>query len=112
LIQKVKKLCSPTSSKYELTSNTIFDIKQQKLYINGVEVFLTKKEILFLELFSQDLHHVASYDEIVNYVWEGEETNLTNIRAMIKRLRKKLPIDSIVIVKGMGYSLNKEAKFL
>ncbi len=47
LIQKVKKLCSPTSSKYELTSNTIFDIKQQKLYINGVEVFLTKKRFYF-----------------------------------------------------------------
>ncbi|WP_420480257.1 helix-turn-helix domain-containing protein, partial [Brevundimonas sp. FT23028] len=84
----------------------------QKLYINGVEVFLTKKEILFLELFSQDLHHVASYDEIVNYVWEGEETNLTNIRAMIKRLRKKLPIDSIVIVKGIGYEINSFISFV
>ncbi|AXH08682.1 DNA-binding response regulator [Malaciobacter halophilus] len=112
LIQKVKKLCSPASFKYQLTQNCIFDIKEHKLYIDDDEVELTKKEILFLQLFSQNLHHVASYDEIVNYVWEGEETNLTNIRAMIKRLRKKLPTDSIVIVKGMGYSLNKNAKFI
>ena len=43
-------------------------------------------------------------------MWEGEDTNLTNIRAMIKRLRKKIPSDSIVITKGMGYSLNKNVK--
>ncbi len=112
LIQKVKKLCSPTSNKFLLTNECLYDIKEHKLYINGDEVELTKKEILFLELFALNLHHVASYDEIINYVWEGEETNLTNIRAMIKRLRKKLPTDSISIVKGLGYSLSKNARYI
>ncbi|RXJ97755.1 DNA-binding response regulator [Arcobacter sp. CECT 8986] len=112
LVEKVKKMCSPKSNKFELCENTVFDLKEHKLYIDGDEVELTKKEILFLELFAQNLNKIASYDEMIDYVWQGEETNLTNIRAMIKRLRKKLPTDSIVIVKGMGYSLNKSAKFI
>lgn len=105
-------MCSPKSNKFQLAENTVFDLKERKLYIDSDEVELTKKEILFLELFAQNLNKIASYDEMIDYVWQGEETNLTNIRAMIKRLRKKLPIDSIVIVKGMGYSLNKSAKFI
>ena len=79
-------------------------------YENKKEIEITKKEILFLELFSKNLHHIATYEEIEEYVWEGDETNLTNIRAMIKRLRKKIASDSIVITKGMGYSLNKNVK--
>ena len=77
------------------------------LYKGDKEIELTKKEILFLELFSHNLHHIATYEEIEEYVWEGDSTSLVNIRAMIKRLRKKIPNESIVIVKGMGYSLNK-----
>jgi len=65
-----------------------------------------------LELFSKNLHHIATYSELEEYVWEGEDTNLVNIRAMIKRIRKKIPAESIVIVKGMGYSLDKNVKFI
>ncbi len=55
---------------------------------------------------------MASYDEMQEYVWEGEDTTGVNIRAMIKRLRKKLPEDSIVLVKGLGYSLNKDVSLV
>lgn len=111
LIQKVRKYCVP-STKIQISESLIFDFMDHKLHHNGKEVELTKKEILFFELFAQNLHHVATYDEIEEYVWEGEDTNLTNIRAMIKRLRKKLPEDTITIVKGLGYSLNKNSKLI
>lgn len=111
LIQKVRKYCVP-STKIQISETLIFDFMHHKLHQDGKEVELTKKEILFFELFAQNLHHVATYEEIEEYVWEGEETNLTNIRAMIKRLRKKLPEDTITIVKGLGYSLNKESKLI
>jgi DNA-binding response OmpR family regulator len=29
-----------------------------------------------------------------------------NIRALVKRIRKKIPENSIKIVKGIGYSMN------
>lgn len=70
------------------------------------EVKLAKKEILFLELLVKDPHRIYSFNKIEDYVWEDEETNLTNIRALVKRLRKKVPVDCIKIVKGIGYGMN------
>ncbi|MGK0256350.1 MAG: DNA-binding response OmpR family regulator, partial [Arcobacteraceae bacterium] len=41
----------------------------------------------------------------------GEDSNLDNIRALIKRIRKKLPLDSIKIVTGYGYTLGNNCKY-
>lgn len=112
LIQKVKKLCAVQKKFLQFDETYRYDFINHIMYKDNDEVELTKKEILFLELFSKNLHHVATYEELEEYVWEGEETNLTNIRAMIKRLRKKIPSDAIVIVKGLGYSLNKNTKLV
>lgn len=111
LIQKVKKLCIIQKKFLRFDEVYKYDFVNHKLYKNEELCELTKKEILFLELFSKNLHHIASYEEIENYVWEGEETTFVNIRSLIKRLRKKIPYDSINIVKGLGYSLNKNVRF-
>lgn len=112
LVQKVKKLCVIQKMFLKFDEEYKYDFKNHILYKNDEEIELTKKEILFFELFSKNLHHVATYEELEEYVWEGEETNLTNIRAMIKRLRKKIPSETIAIVKGLGYSLNKDVKLV
>ncbi|RXJ91240.1 DNA-binding response regulator [Arcobacter sp. CECT 8983] len=112
LVQKVKKYCSPEGKYLVFDEEYKYDFQNNILYQNQTEIELTKKEILFLELFVKNLHHLATYNEIEEYVWEGEETTLVNIRAMIKRLRKKLPENGIVIVKGLGYSLNKNVKIV
>ncbi|NQY20109.1 MAG: response regulator transcription factor [Campylobacteraceae bacterium] len=110
LMQKVNKLCANQKKMLILDSEYKYDYQNRVLYHQSKDIELTKKEILFLELFANNLHHVATYSEIEEYVWEGEITNLTNIRALIKRLRKKIPFESIVIVKGLGYSLNKAVR--
>jgi len=112
LVQKVKKLCNLEGQYMVFDQSYKFDFINQVLYKDEKEIELTKKEILFLELFVKNLYHLASYDEIEEYVWEGEETNLINIRGLVKRLRKKLPKDAISIVKGVGYSLNKNVKII
>ncbi len=111
LIQKVKKLCQLPKMFLKFSETCRYDFVNHRLFENDTEHELTKKEILFLELFSKNLHHVATYEELEEYVWEGEETSLVNIRSMVKRLRKKLPKNSIMIVKGVGYSLNKKVIF-
>ncbi len=112
LIQKVKKLCIIPKKYLKFDEVYKYDFTNYMLYNKEEQIELTKKEILFLELFSKNLHHVATYNEMEEYVWEGEETTGVNMRAMIKRLRKKLPEDSIVTVKGLGYSLNKNVKLI
>ena len=54
---------------------------------------------------------MVTYSELEEYVWEGETTTFVNIRSLIKRLRKKIPYESIVTVKGVGYSLSSSATF-
>lgn len=106
LIQKVQKLCQVKSTLLDLGDGFVFDFSKHFLVKDKQEVKLAKKEILFLELLAKDIHRVFSFSEIEDYVWEGEETTLNNVRALVKRLRKKIPEKSIKIVKGIGYSID------
>ena len=106
LIQKVQKLCQIKSTLLDLGDGFIFDYQKHFLLKDKEEIKLAKKEILFLELLAKDIHRVFSFSEIEDYVWEGEETTLMNVRALVKRLRKKIPEKSIKIVKGIGYSID------
>jgi len=106
LIQKVKKLCNTKDKIIDFTNGYYFDSKNRHMKNKDTDVKLAKKEILFLELLCKSTTRIFTFEEIEDYVWEGEPTTLTNIRALIKRLRKKIPENTIVIVKGIGYKLN------
>ncbi len=108
LIQKVKKLCDSGYKILDLGLGFIYNYKSNFLSSPEGKIKLARKEILFLELLAKDINRIVSFEEIEEYVWEGEPTTLMNIRALVRRIRKKLPEDSILIVKGMGYSLNSE----
>ena len=106
LVHKVKNLCKLQSKFLIFNDKLKYNFLDHILYENDQKVILAKKEILFLELFCQNINKIVSYNEIDEYVWEGEPTNLDNIRALVKRLRKKIPSNSIKIVTGIGYTLN------
>ncbi len=108
LIHKIKKLCKYELKLLDFGNNILFDYTKHSLTKDEEDIKLAKKEILFLELLGKDINRVFSFDEIEEYVWEGEPTTLINIRALVKRLRKKIPEKSIKIVKGLGYSLNAQ----
>lgn len=110
LIQKIQKLCKIKNTLIDFGEGYIFDYNKQFLRKGSEQIKLAKKEILFLELLVKDIHRVFTFDEIEDYVWEGEETNLINVRALVKRLRKKIPENSIKIVKGIGYLMNNIEK--
>lgn len=106
LIQKVKKLCDVKERIFDFTNGFIYDYENRHLKNEQGDIKLAKKEILFLELLCKNNTRIFSFEEIEDYVWEGEPTTLTNIRALVKRLRKKIPENAITIVKGIGYKLN------
>ncbi|WP_428023030.1 response regulator transcription factor [Arcobacter sp.] len=108
LIHKVNKLCLTKKSKINLGEGFLYFPKDRYLTGPDGEIKLARKEILFLELLCKNRHQIFTFDEIEDYVWDGEFTNLTNIRGLVKRLRKKIPEDSIKIVKGIGYKINIE----
>lgn len=109
---KLDKFCKKTQNIIQLAQNFTYDIDKEKLCNeNNEEVKLAKKEILLLNLFSKNLEKIISFEQIEQYVWEGDLTTNENIRALIKRLRRKLPHDTIVSQGGIGYVLNIQRKF-
>lgn len=111
LIQKLKNLCQIKEKFIVFSNKCKYCIEESILYDNEEKIILTKKEILFLELFAKNIKRVVSYDELEEYVWEGSITNLDNIRALVKRVRKRLPDNSIKIVSGVGYTMGEDVKY-
>lgn len=104
---KLDKLCKRKDESLKLPNNFIYDIEKEKLFDEkNEEVKLAKKEILLFNLFAKNLEKVITFEQIEQYVWEGDLTTNENIRALVKRLRKKLPIDTIISQGGMGYILS------
>lgn len=109
LVQKVKKLCQIPSQTIDLWDGYTYNYVYHRLFdANQEEIKLAKKEILFLDLFIKDKNRMVSFSELEEYIWEGEETSVINIRALVKRLRKKLPEGAIEIIKEVGYTLGKK----
>lgn len=104
---KLDKLCQKTTSDVNFPDGFIYSIEKEKLFDNkGEEVKLAKKEILLLNLFVKNLEKVVTFEHIEQYVWKGDLTTNENIRALIKRIRKKIPHETIISQGGMGYKLN------
>ncbi len=108
---KLDRLCKSKEEEIVFLDDFAYNIMQEKLYDKQKnEVKLAKKEILLLNLFSKNIDKIVSFEQIELYVWEGDLTTNENIRALIKRIRKKLPNDSIVSQGGMGYKLKISPK--
>lgn len=106
---KIEKLCKPKVSLVTLPEGFTYSMEHEQLLDgNGEEIKLAKKEILLLNLFTKNLNKNISFERIEQYVWGGELTTTENIRALVKRLRKKLPEDTIENQGGIGYRLNYE----
>lgn len=69
---------------------------------------LKPKEIKLLELLLKHKNQVLSRDQILDKLWTIEEApNNRVIDVYIKNIRKKLDLDCIVTVKGIGYKFEE-----
>ena len=67
---------------------------------------LTKKELLFLEILIKNHKRAVKYDELNNYVWNGNMSE-DAIRSVVKELRKKISKKAIKNISGIGYQINE-----
>ena len=61
---------------------------------------------LLLELFLEKKNKIVTYQEIENYVWEGDYVSSESIRSLIRRLRKIFENKYIETVIDVGYKFN------
>lgn len=97
------------NSTISLSEDFIWNNNTKKLSRNKEDIKLTKHEILLLELLTSKKNSIFSNDEISLYLWNDVsdlEYSATKLKDIIKRLRKKLPKDTISNIYGAGYKLN------
>jgi DNA-binding response OmpR family regulator len=104
---KLEKLCHLKNKNLKFSSNFVYNLECEKLFDDkNEEIKLSKKEILLLNLLAKNRDKITTFEEIELHVWEGDLTTSENMRALIKRVRRKLPKDTIVSQGGMGYKIN------
>ncbi len=83
-----------------------FDKNILAFYYQDTLVKLTKNELLFMKLISDNFEKICSNEEIINYFeYEGVLISNDNIRSLVAKLRKKLPLNCIESIYGAGYKL-------
>jgi DNA-binding response OmpR family regulator len=102
-----KKSIEVNSSETILKENYIFNRDERTLFHNAENIYLTKYEIIFLQILSEKVDKIFSNEEIVHYFESlHEHIDMQNIRKLVSKLRKKLPEDTIESVYGIGYKLH------
>ena len=87
-----------------LFENTIFDLQNHSVSIEGHVKILSAKESECLHYLYQNRHRVISSDELLQNLWEFEEMpSGDTIRTLIKQLRKVIGKEHIINIRGEGY---------
>ncbi len=92
----------------KLSENLVWDKKAKQLIFNNETFKLTKKEFLLIELLLQIPEKVYTNEEILDYLWKDDleiVPEISNLKNLISRLRKKLPNLNIDNIYGFGYRL-------
>jgi DNA-binding response OmpR family regulator len=83
-----------------------YDKEKGAFYHDNKLIKLTKNELLFLKLVSENVEKIYSNEELMHFFeYEGVLISKDNIRSLVAKLRKKLPINCIESVYGVGYKL-------
>lgn len=104
---KIEKLCHLDQDIIEITKNYKFNFKDSVLEIDGEAEHLSRKERLLLNLLLAQRGKVVSFDTIQAIVWEGNFASIDSIRSLVRRVRKKIPLDCIETAVDVGYLLKK-----
>ncbi len=97
---------SPESGILSL-GNTRIDLKCYEVYVNNERVFLSPKEVEILHLMANHPRQVFTREQLLDNIWGFDfDGDPRVVDTSIKRIRKKLPEDTSVVLKsvyGVGY---------
>lgn len=69
---------------------------------------LRHKEVELLELFLTHEGEVVRYDHLEQSIWKDEPMTRDAIRSQIRNLRKKLPLNLLKNISGLGYRFKRD----
>lgn len=103
LQQAIDSLNNHNSNINKITENLIYDTFNKNLLLSNIPIKLTKYERNLLDILIRNSPRTLSYTEIENCIWNEEGMNIDSLRTLIRSLRKKLGVDIIENISGVGY---------
>lgn len=104
LILRAKKLLGYKDIK--VIKNLKIDSRSNKVYKNGEEIILTRKEFDLLMCLSNNTNMVFPREKLLDQVWGIDyDGDLRTVDTHIRRLRSKLGDNAIKTYRGLGYCL-------
>ena len=86
--------------------DAVVDFSGYRATYLGKDAAVTPKEIKLLAVLLENAGQVVSRDQILDRIWGEEESPFDRVvDVYVKNLRKKLQLDCIITVKGVGYRL-------
>ncbi len=89
-----------------LGKNLYYNSATKELYHNGNIIVLGLKELDLLILLLNNRHRTVTKEEIGKALWPLDPICESAIKNIVLRLRKKLELDIIISVRGVGYRLD------
>lgn len=91
----------------KLKENLTWNPKTKELFLKDKQINLSKNEKLIIEFFINNKNLIISYESLLIEIWdEYSSENKNLVKSAIKKLRKKLPENSIQNIYGQGYKFN------
>lgn len=105
-----RRLGADSCSEIEI-GKVILDVASHQAFLDGVEVYLSPKEYMTLKILMEDAGRIKTKDMLENNLYDWRKTIGSNtIEVYISNLRKKLPTGFIKTIRGVGYTINPEAR--
>ncbi len=99
-------LTSPESGVLTV-GNTAIDIRCYEVKVNGERILLSPKEVEILHLMASSLRRVFTREQLLDSIWGFDFNGDPRVvDTGIKRIRKKLPPDTDIVLRsvyGVGY---------
>lgn len=116
LVSRIKSVLRRTKGKSDSNiikiHDVVIDMKQAKVFKNGIDVMLTALEYKILLVLALNPNTVFSREKILADIWDVNEAfvNDNTLTVYIKRIREKIEDDPnvpkiILTVRGIGYKV-------
>ncbi len=111
LLKNEQKIHHSNPLVIKLAGFCIFNKETNMLQIDNVMVTLTKYEIIFLQMLTDNVGKIYSNEDITKrYNSLNENLDIINIRKLVSKLRKKLSANCIESIYGVGYRIVPDFK--
>ena len=104
-ILEIQKFTISTKKCLALKDQFIWNIEEKRLMRGSTEIHLSVLETKLLDLLIQNRNIVLDFDTIIINLWDDYENDKMNsLKTLIRKLRTKLPADSIKNIYNGGYT--------